>query len=104
MDENILNIMTGIKDVASEILEKDISVVNGFSQRQMENLAKQTFIVKTSIATGKYNEKQMKFFLSELKLMAQNFVDTLNGIIKVTLEKLWNALVRYLYEVLGAVV
>ena len=104
MDENILNIMTGIKDVASEILEKDISVVNGFSQRQMENLAKKRFIVKTSIAAGKYNEKQMKFFLSELKLMAQNFVDTLNGILKVTLEKLWNAIVRYLYEVLGAVV
>lgn len=50
------------------------------------------------------SEKQLEFFLNELKLMAQNFVDSLIGIIKVTIEKLWNALVQFLYEVLGAVV
>lgn len=104
MDDNVLNIVNGIKEVASGILEKDITIVKGFSQRQIEHLAKQTLVVKTNIANGKYSEKRMNYFLKELKLMTQNFVDSLIGIIKVTLEKLWNALVKYIYEVLGAVV
>ena len=104
MDENIIKIVGGIKEISSSILEKDITIVKGFSQRQIENLAKQTFVVKTNIASGKYSEKQMKYFLNELKIMTQAFVDSLIGIIKVTIEKLWNVLVRFLYEVLGAVV
>ncbi|WP_310992774.1 hypothetical protein [Aequorivita marina] len=103
MDKNFTEIVGGIKEIAFGILEEDITIVKGFSQRQMDNLAKQTVIVQTNIANGKYSEKQKEFFLNELELMALNFVNTLKGVLLVTIEKLWNALVTFLYKVVGVV-
>ncbi|MDN3724812.1 hypothetical protein QRD02_10490 [Aequorivita sp. SDUM287046] len=96
--------MKGIKDIASGILEKDIAVVRGFSERQVEAIAKQTVIIQKGIANGDIDEDLREFFLDGLEAMALNFVNTLKGIMMVTLEKLWNALVNFLYKAVGVVV
>ncbi|MBK5213687.1 MAG: hypothetical protein JJE55_08525 [Flavobacteriaceae bacterium] len=104
MAEDVTTIITGIKDIASGILEKDISAVRGFSERQVEAIAKQTVLIQKGVAGGDIDEELREFFLDGLEAMAHNFVNTLKGILMVTLEKLWNALVNFLYKAVGVVV
>ncbi len=104
MAEDVTTIIKGIKDIASGILEKDISAVRGFSERQVEAIAKQTVIIQKGVANGDIDEDLREFFLDGLEAMALNFVNTLKGILMVTLEKLWNALVNFLYKAVGVVV
>ena len=104
MADNVTNIINEIKDIASGILEKDISTVRGFSERQVEAIAKQTVIIQEGIANGDIDEDLREFFLDGLEAMALSFVNTLKGILMVTLEKLWNALVNFLYKAVGVVV
>ncbi|MRT16440.1 hypothetical protein F3C99_05665 [Vitellibacter sp. q18] len=101
MADEVANLITGIKEIASNILEKDISTVRGFSERQVEAIAKQTAIIQQGIANGDIDEDLREFFLDGLEAMALNFVNTLKGILMVTLEKLWNALVDFLYKAVG---
>lgn len=104
MHENVTTIITDIKDIASGILAKDISTIRGFSERQVEAIAKQTVLIQKGVASGDIDEDLLEFFLDGLEAMALNFVNTLKGILMVTLEKLWNALVKFLYKAVGAVV
>ncbi len=104
MNENVANIITEIKDIASGILEKDISAVRGFSERQVEAIAKQTVLIQNGVKNGDIDEDLREFFLDGLEAMALNFVNTLKGILMVTLEKLWNALVKFLYKAVGVVI
>lgn len=101
MADEVANLITGIKEIASNILEKDISTVRGFSERQVEAIAKQTAIIQQGIANGDIDEDLREFFLDGLEAMALNFVNTLKGILMVTLEKLLNALVDFLYKAVG---
>lgn len=104
MATDVSTIITSIKDITSGILEKDISTVRGFSKRQVEAIAKQTVIIQKGIANGDIDEDLREFFLDGLEAMALNFVNTLKGILMVTLEKLWNALVNFLYKAVGVVI
>ncbi len=104
MDKNVATIISEIKTIASGILEKDIGTVRGFSERQVEAIAKQTAIIQQGIASGAIDEELREFFLDGLEAMALNFVNTLKGILMVTLEKLWNAIVGFLYKAVGMVI
>ncbi len=103
MDAQVLQIMATIKDVASNILEKDIATVRGFSERQIEAIAKQTQIIKKGILNGDIDDDLKTFFLDGLEAMALNFVNTLKGLLSVTIEKLWNAIVEQLWEAIETV-
>lgn len=104
MAENITTIITELKNITSEILEKDITKVRGFSERQLEAIAIQTSVIQLGIANGDIDDGLRQFFLDGLEAMVRNFVNTLKGIMMVTLEKLWNALVSFLYKAVGVVV
>lgn len=104
MTENVANMINEIKAISSEILNKDVSTVRGFSERQVEAIAKQTSIIQMGIATGDIDENLREFFLDGLEAMTRNYINTLKGILLVTLEKLWNALVDYLYRAVGIVI
>lgn len=98
MDENVIEIIKEIREVASNILEKDIATVRGFSERQVEAIAKQTIIIQKGVLNGDIDEDLKEFFLNGLEAMALNFVNTLKGILAVTIEKLWNAIVDALWK------
>lgn len=102
MDENITNIINEIKEVASNILEKDVATVRGFSERQVEAIAKQTLIIQKGVLNGEIDEDLKVFFFDGLEAMALNFVNTLKGILSVTIEKIWNAIVDTLWKVIGS--
>lgn len=98
MEENLTQLITEIKDVASNILEKDVSTVRGFSERQVKAIAKQTLIIQKGILNGDIDEDLKEFFFDGLEAMALNFVNTLKGILSVTIEKVWNAIVDTLWN------
>lgn len=104
MDDNVANIITDLKDITSGILEKDITTVRGFSERQLEAIAKQTALIQKGLENGDIDEDLREFFLDGLEAMTRNFVNTLKGILLVTIEKLWNALLSFLYKAVGVVI
>ena len=101
---DVASIIKDIKDISTTILKKDITIVKGFSERQVEAIAKQTIIITEGVANGDIDEELKKFFFDGLKAMAENFVNTLKGILSVTLEKLYNALVDKLWSIVGSAV
>lgn len=103
MNENVIELINDIKEVATNILEKDISTVRGFSERQVEAIAKQTIIIQKGILNGDIDEDLKEFFLDGLEAMALNFVNTLKGILSVTIEKVWNAIVDLLWKAIESV-
>jgi len=104
MTENVATMISEIKNITSGIINKDVTTVRGFSERQVEAIAKQTAVIQKGIATGDIDANLRGFFLDGLEAMTHNYINTLKGIQLVTLEKLWNALVNYLYKAVGIVV
>ncbi|MEM0518151.1 MULTISPECIES: hypothetical protein [Aequorivita] len=104
MGENVTAIITEIKNISSGILNKDLTTVRGFSERQLEAIAKQTALIQKGVASGDIDEDLREFFLDGLEAMTRNFINTLKGILIVTIEKLWNAIISFLYKAVGVVV
>ncbi|AXT60775.1 hypothetical protein D1816_10585 [Aquimarina sp. AD10] len=104
MDEKVVNLITEIKNVASLILEKDISSVRGFSERQVEAIAKQTIIIQKGVENGDIDKELKEFFLDGLEAMTTNFVNTLKGILSATIETVWNAIIDVLWKVIDSTV
>jgi hypothetical protein len=90
-----------IKNIISGILNKDITAVRGFSNRQLEGIANQTSLIASGIASGEITPATRDFFLDQLVELAHNFVNTLVGLIITTIEKLWNAVVSVLWTAIS---
>ena len=88
---------------ASDVLNKDVTSLRGFSQRQLKAIAQQAEIVATGIATGGITEETREFFLDGLEDMVLSFVNTLRGLLTITIEKVWNAVVGVLWKAISAV-
>jgi hypothetical protein len=103
MSINIDQLMTEIKAVASGVINQDIAVLSGFSERQLKALAKQTELIASSMLSGEIDDDLQVFFLDSLKDMALNFVKTFQGLVMVTIEKVWNAIVGVLWGAISSV-
>lgn len=99
---NVTQLVENMKVAASEVLKKDISTVRGFTERQLLAIAQQAAFVSAGIASGQITEETREYFLNNLEDMARNFVNTLRGLMKVTIEKLWNAVAKVLSDALEA--
>ena len=95
----LINDMTA---AASEVLEKDVTTFRGFSERQVKAIAQQTKLVAAGIASGQITEETREFFLDSLEDMALNFAKTLRGLVMVTVEKVWNAVVGVIWKAIAA--
>jgi hypothetical protein len=103
MSINIDQLMTEIKTVASGVINQDIAVLRGFSERQLKALAKQTELIATSMLSGDIDDDLQDFLLDALEDMALNFVKTLRGLVMVTIEKVCNAIVGVLWGAISSV-
>ncbi len=102
MAVDLNQLIADIKTAVSSILEKDISEMRGFSERQVRALAQQTVLVETGILSGDITEETREFFLDSLEQMTLNFVRTLRGLLEITIEKIWNAVVGVLWSAVAA--
>ena len=95
---DINGLVDDIKKAASEVLDQDIAALRGFSERQVTALAKQTELLANGMASGDIEEDLLGFFLDSLEDMVLNFANTLRGLMMVTIEKVWNAIVVVLWQ------
>lgn len=96
-------LISDIKSAASAVLKADVSTFRGFSERQLKAIAQQTEFVATGIATGQITEETKEFFLDNLEDMTLNFAKTLRGLLMVTIEKVWNAVVGVIWKAIAQV-
>ena len=95
---DIAQLIKDMKDAASQILNKDVSTLRGFSKRQILAIAQQSELVANGIANGQITEETREFFLDSIEDMVLNFAKTLRGLLMVTIEKVWNAIVGVIWK------
>lgn len=99
---DVEQLIEDMKTAATQILDKDVTKLRGFSERQVKAIAQQTELVAVGIASGQITEETREFFLDSIEDMALNFAETLRGLVMVTIEKVWNAVVGVLWEAIEA--
>jgi hypothetical protein len=100
---DINELMNEMKLAASNVLNKDVTTLRGFSERQVKAIAQQTALVAQGIASGQITDETRDFFLDSLEDMTRNFANTLRGLMMVTIEKVWNAVVGVLWKAIEGV-
>ncbi len=91
-----------MRNAASAILKKDVVTLRGFSERQLKAIAQQAAFVEAGIQSGGITDETRDFFLDSLEDMALNFAKTLRGLLMVTIEKVWNAIVGVIWKAIEA--
>lgn len=94
----IPTLINNLKEAATQILQKDVATLRGFSERQIKAIAQQAKFVSLGIASGEITDETQDFFLDSLEDMALNFAKTLRGLLMVTIEKVWNAIVGIIWK------
>lgn len=98
---DINQLVSDRKSAASAVLKADVTTFRGFSERQLKAIAQQADLVAIGIATGQITEETEQFFLDSLEDMALSFAKTLRGLLMVTIEKVWNAIVGVLWNAIS---
>jgi len=99
---DIDQLVSDIKNAATQILKNDVTTLRGFSERQVKAIAQQAAFVEAGIISGQITDETKDFFLDGLEDMALNFVKTLRGLLAVTIEKVWNAIVGVIWKAISA--
>jgi hypothetical protein len=94
---DVRTLIGDIEHAATDALKKDITLIAGFSRTQVEALAKQAAWIAEATAKGELDQELRRFFLSNLEEMARNFVNVLQGLAAIAIEKVWNAVVGVLW-------
>jgi Arc/MetJ-type ribon-helix-helix transcriptional regulator len=103
MSIDLDKLVSDMKAAASAVVKADVSALSGFSERQLQAIAQQTAFVASGIASGEITEETRDFFLDSLKDMARSFANTLKGLVMVTIEKIWNAVVAVIWKAISDV-
>jgi len=101
MPIDIAQLIADMKAAATTILQADVTALRGFSERQLEAIAKQAEFIAIGIATKQITDETRDFFLDSLEDMALSFVKTLRGLATVMVEKVWNAVVGVLWNAIS---
>jgi hypothetical protein len=91
-------LLINMKDAASAVLNKDVTELRGFSERQLKAIAQQAALVEAGILSGQITDETRDFFLDSIEDMVLNFAKTLRGLMTITVEKVWNAIVVVLWK------
>ncbi len=99
---DVSTLISDMKQAASQALSKDVTTLRGFSERQLKAIAQQAELVSSGIESGGITEETSEFFLDSLEDMVLSFTKTLRGLMMVTIEKVWNAMVGVIWKAIGA--
>ena len=61
-------------------------------------LAKHAKLIAVGVVSGDIDADLRNFFIDGLESMALNFIRTLRGLLQITIEKVWNAVVNVLIK------
>ncbi|GAA5445093.1 hypothetical protein Misp06_03286 [Microbulbifer sp. NBRC 101763] len=102
MSLDVNQLISNIKDAASTVINHDITEIRGFSERQLAALALQAKLIANAILAEEIDDDLRDYFLDSLEDMALNFAKTLRGLLAVTIEKVWNAVVGIIWSAIEA--
>lgn len=94
-------LVTDMQTAATGVLQADVTTLRGFTQQQLKAIAQQAELVSTGILTKQITSETQQFFLDGLEDMALSFAKTLRGLLMVTIEKVWNAVVGVLWTAIS---
>jgi hypothetical protein len=94
-------LLANLKQVATGIIQQDVTTITGYSERQLQAMAQQAKWIAAATLSGELSSDMRDFFLNTLKDSAVNFANTLKGLALITIEKVWNALVNALWGAVG---
>src|ERR1700733_15203795 len=97
-------LLANLKTVATGIIQQDVTTIEGYSERQLAAMAQQAKWIAAASLSGELSSDMRDFFLNTLKDSATNFANTLKGLLIVTIEKLWNALVGALWGAINTAI
>jgi len=100
---DVAQLVVDMEQAASHVLDQDVTTLRGFSKRQLTAIAQQAELVAGGIASGQITEETRDFFLDNLEDMVLNFARTLRGLLTVTIEKVWNAVVGVVWRAIEGV-
>src|SRR5262245_41744883 len=88
-----------MKDAASGIINKDIQTISGFSKDQLQRIERLAIDFSEMVAAGEFRDdpEAQADYLGILEDLSKNFVRTLQGLATITIEKIWNAVVKVLW-------
>ncbi|WP_444931716.1 hypothetical protein ACJJIF_08110 [Microbulbifer sp. SSSA002] len=102
MSIDVNQLIIDIKGAASAVINSDITELRGFSERQLSALALQTKMIAKAILSGEISDELKDYFLDSLEDMTKNFANTLRGLLVVTIEKIWNAIIGVIWGTIEA--
>lgn len=89
--------LNGITGAVTTTAKTGIDTITGFSQRQLHALAQQSALVAGMLEANLFTDIERDFYLDGLKEMARGFVETVAQLIVVTIQKIWNAVVKVIW-------
>ncbi|BCF94008.1 MULTISPECIES: hypothetical protein [Paraburkholderia] len=90
-----------ISSTVKTVTGSDVRLIAGFSQTQLQALAQQSALVAGMIEVNAFTAAERMFYLDGLDQMARGFVNTFVQIVEVEIEKIYNAVVKAIYDSIG---
>ena len=97
-------LISDVNAAVTGVLQKDVTVYEGYNQRQVQAMAQQTLWIAQASAAGQLSDDLRQFFLKQLEDSALVFAKTLAGLAMITIEKVWNAVVGVLWSTVNAAI
>jgi hypothetical protein len=98
---DVNQLLADMKTAVDGVVQKDAATIEGYSERQLQAMAQQAKWIAAATLSGELTSDMRDFFLNTLKDSAINFANTLKGLVVITIEKIWNALVNTLWTAIG---
>ncbi len=99
---DIGQLATALEAAASGVVTKDVSQLTGFSRDQLTAIAHQSALVAAGIADGSITPALRTYFIDSIVEMTKSFANSLAGLIDVSVEEVWNAMVKVIWAAIEA--
>ena len=95
-------IIAAVKATISGVIKKDFPAIGDFAEGQLRAIANQTVLIGQATVAGEFVGKDdlRDHFLNQLAKMAENFARVVAGLVLITIEKIWNAVIDLLWDTL----
>jgi hypothetical protein len=98
---DLQTLVSDMQAAATSVIGKDVSVLRGFSQQQLQAIAQQSVFVAAGISDGSITDDTRDYFLDSIEEMAKSFANTLAGLVTVLVEQVWNAMVGAIWTAIN---
>ena len=95
---DIGKLVADVETTVSGVLKKDVTTTTGFAQQQA--IARQAELIASSYL-AQPNDAQRDADLDDLKDMVKTFVEVLQGLAVIEVEKAWNAAIGVIWGAIG---